>query len=403
MSWTDDEIDKLFKEASGQPVFEYKASYFQAIEEQLPVQKSRKIGLWWWTANVFLVAFVGLMFGEKETLVAIKFTENIGKNTTVTTKAQFAQIETNKHEHSTSKGYTVNGESEEQTEKVRSSNESINLSGSLNTLITSTQVGKSTPEMNVVLDPAQGKNRTFNQNDLPSENETNRIDRLPLLDIAHHLNRSLEEIEMNNVKPKFVKNSFYLGINAGEEQAWSSDKSINQKIHETFGLELGYSIPMKRFTVSAGLGFQTTMLKDLKINERTKMYDFGSSILNNSYQFNSICAITLPLELSKSFGRHQLAFGITPSLNLFTHVRHYQEIDGMESLNERGITNSTLFNRFGLSPHISYGLSLTESIQLGVNLQIQMLQPIRSQRFVGEATNKPIGAQLFIRKSLTFR
>jgi len=81
MSWTDEEIDKLFKEASEQPAFEYKASYFQAIEEQLPVKRSRKIGLWWWTANVFLFAFVGMFFVGRNELIALKLIEKTGMNT----------------------------------------------------------------------------------------------------------------------------------------------------------------------------------------------------------------------------------------------------------------------------------------------------------------------------------
>ncbi len=81
MSWTDEEIDKLFKEASEQPAFEYKASYFQAIEEQLPVKRSRKIGLWWWTANVFLFTFVGMFFIGRDELSALKLVEKTGMNT----------------------------------------------------------------------------------------------------------------------------------------------------------------------------------------------------------------------------------------------------------------------------------------------------------------------------------
>ena len=400
MSWTDEEIDKLFKEASEQPSFEYKASYFQAIEEQLPVKRSRKIGLWWWTANVFLITFVGMVFIGRDELIALKLVEKTGMNTNYSFLANGNLTTT--HENA------INQE-------TKGSNISVS---------TSTGVGSQyseTPSYNrlSVINEANSIEQSKTTNDLLNFMETSLseksvskpiiteeasldFDRLPFLDIANHFNDSGEQLELKNVKPKFVKNSFYIGINAGEEQAWSRDKSIDQKIHETFGLEMGYTMPLKRFTLSAGLGFQTTTLKELKINERTKIYDFGSTMLDNSYQFNSIFAITVPVEFSKSYGRHNLALGITPSVNIFTHVRHYQEIDGMESLNERGVTNSALLNRFGLSPHVSYSLSLTESIQVGLNVQMQLFQPINSQRFVGEATKMPIGAQLFLKKSIKF-
>jgi len=400
MSWTDDEIDKLFKEASEQPAFEYKASYFQAIEEQLPVKKSRRIGLWWWTANVFLLTFVGMFFIGRDELSALKLIEKTGMNTNY-------RIPTNGNLTSALENTNIQ-ETGSQNVSVANRNE-LN---SQNELIPSNNLLSASNESQALILPENAFDYTIKKTSeyseksedklIVAEEVTSEIDRLPLLDIARGFDGSGEQLELTSVKPKFVKNSFYLGINAGEEQAWSRDKSIDQKIHETFGIEVGYTIPLKRFTFSAGLGFQTTTLKDLKINERTKIYDFGSTILNNSYQFNSICALTVPMEVSKSFGRHNLAIGITPSVNVFTHVRHYQEIDGMESLNERGVTNSALFNRFGLSPHVSYGLSLTKSIQVGLNVQVQLLQPISSQRFVGEATKMPIGAQLFLKKSINF-
>ena len=400
MSWTDEEIDKLFKEASEQPAFEYKASYFQAIEEQLPVKQSRKIGLWWWTANVFLFTFVGMFFIGRDELSALKLVEKTGMNTNYRFPANGNLTNAIENSKSQETGYnTLSVATEGELDSQNESNPANNLlrtTKETNSLITSENAyGHTNKKVSEYSEKSEDKS-------IVTEEVTSEIDRLPLLDLASGLDHSGGQIEMNSVKPKFVKNSFYIGINAGEEQAWSRDKSIDQKIHETFGVEVGYTIPLKRFTFSAGLGFQTTTLKDLKINERTKIYDFGSTMLDNSYQFNSICSITIPMELSKSFGRHNLALGITPSVNVFTHVRHYQEIDGMESLNERGVTNSSLFNRFGLSPHVSYSLSLTESIQVGLNVQVQLLQPISSQRFVGEATRMPIGAQLFLKKSINF-
>jgi len=400
MSWTDEEIDNLFKEASEQPAFEYKASYFQAIEEQLPVKQSRKIGLWLWTANVFLFTFLGMVFIGRDELSALKLVEKTGIYTNYRFPANGNLTNTLENTNIQETGYNnlsvaTGGEMDSKNELNPSTN-----------LLHATKEANSLSTQENAFGQTNKKTSEFSENSedksIVTEEVTYEIDRLPLQDLVSVLDHSGGQSEMNSVKPKFVKNSFYIGINAGEEQAWSRDKSIDQKIHETFGVEVGYTIPLKRFTFSAGLGFQTTTLKDLKINERTKIYDFGSTMLDNSYQFNSICAITVPMELSKSFGRHNLALGVTPSVNVFTHVRHYQEIDGMESLNERGVTNSSLFNRFGLSPHVSYSLSLTESIQVGLNVQVQLLQPISSQRFVGEATRMPFGAQLFLKKSINF-
>src|SRR5688572_1105398 len=59
MSTTDEELDKLFRDAAANaPTPEYKPEFFADIERQLPVKKARRSLAWWWTANLFLVAFL---------------------------------------------------------------------------------------------------------------------------------------------------------------------------------------------------------------------------------------------------------------------------------------------------------------------------------------------------------
>jgi hypothetical protein len=64
MNWTEDEIDDLFKDVDNQQSFEYRPEYWKDIEEKLPMKKSRKPFLWWFSANVFLTIFIGLLIIE---------------------------------------------------------------------------------------------------------------------------------------------------------------------------------------------------------------------------------------------------------------------------------------------------------------------------------------------------
>jgi hypothetical protein len=83
MSWTDEEIDKLFGEASNKQVFEYKPEYWNDIEKQLPIQKKRKRAYWWWTANVFFLGFLGLIVFD-----ASKKTNGVNQVNTASTTNQ---------------------------------------------------------------------------------------------------------------------------------------------------------------------------------------------------------------------------------------------------------------------------------------------------------------------------
>ena len=46
MSWTDDEIDKLYQTGAAGSQFEYKAEYWREMEAMLPIQKKRGDALW---------------------------------------------------------------------------------------------------------------------------------------------------------------------------------------------------------------------------------------------------------------------------------------------------------------------------------------------------------------------
>jgi hypothetical protein len=201
---------------------------------------------------------------------------------------------------------------------------------------------------------------------------------------------------------KMNKNTFYLGLNAGVEQAWSTVENVPTPLYSKVSVEFGFSRPIKSFNFSAGLAFEATKFNDLRIKERTKIYGFGSSILENSYQFSSIYSVLVPIELSKSFGRHTIGFGAVGEVNLFAHASHEKSVDGVRTMDANGLTNVDLFNRFGLSPKLSYSLALSEKLQIGLSLQTQLFQPLNSNRFIGEPSKLPISGQVFLKRALKF-
>src|SRR5574343_49380 len=347
MSWTDDELDNIFREAAEQPVFEYQASYFQDIEKQLPIQKSRKIAWYWWTANIFIIGFVTLFFtkvwtpelygrsAQKKSVQSkviavseVNSTEQIGKDSEVNEdRLNKSQI-----------GFTVKKQNGVVIpNKLRKSEFNVDELIPIQQPTTTMKVADEVDQV------AEVNKSTFVP--LNSSESNTSLTFLALselqFDQSNRMNDPLRSFKMN-------KNSFYVGLNVGIEQAWTTVENVPSPMYSKGSLEFGYSRP------------------------------------------------------SKSFGRHTIGFGAVGEINLFAHASHEKSVDGVRTMDANGLTNVDLFNRFGLSPKLSYSLALSEKLQIGLSLQTQLLQPLNSDRFIGEPTNLPLSGQVFLKRALKF-
>ena len=401
MSWTDDELDNVFREAAEQPVFEYQASYFQDIEKQLPIQKSRKIAWYWWTANIFIIGFVSLFFTKVWT------PELNGKNTekkSVQSK-DLAVAHVNEAEQKPNVS-EVNAERHIEAQKGLNPHKQSGVVSPKK--LRKTESNEDESILNI--QPAASINVANKIDQVAEENETRFVPLNTVESNATLTYLTLSELQFDQSNRmndpfrsfKMNRNSFYVGINAGVEQGWTSVENVPSPLYSKVSLEFGYSRPIKSLNFSAGIAFEATKLNDLRIKERTKIYGFGSSILENSYQFSSIYSVLVPIELSKSFGRHTIGFGAIGEVNLFAHASHEKSVDGVRTMDANGLTNVDLFNRFGLSPKLSYSLALSENLQIGLSLQTQLFQPLNSNRFIGEPTKLPVSGQVFLKRALKF-
>lgn len=189
-------------------------------------------------------------------------------------------------------------------------------------------------------------------------------------------------------------------LNGGVGQSWmrSEDNSVNGSA----GISGGIVLPVNEFKLKVGLGFQATKFDDLKIKERTIIYGFGSSILENTYEFNSIYALTIPVEVNYSFGRHTLSAGVTSSLNLFTRLNRIEKIDGEETSFRSGVAGVDLFSRVGIQPNLGYSYAVNENMAFGLRIGVNSVQPIRSDRFIGTPIELPVDGQIFIMRTFKF-
>lgn len=428
MSWTDEEIDKVFGEASNMQTFEYRPEYWKDIEKQLPVNKTRKPIFWWITGSAFVIGFVSLFFVDvypNETKIAFADnTNNAVSNATAKSENSAISSNENKIKENTS---TINGNRSNQ--KVIVETKQLNKNSKTQQNATNTnRINKTTPHTtrveNVEVSNAMNENLssvTTEENNLTAEEnniesnvrsetakapvvsqeENTFIGSLPII----HLQFDQINAELINGDLSFKKKSalsLYVEFNGALSQGWVKTEQNTQAVNGSMGIATGVVLPFNKFILSAGLGFQGTKLDNLNIKERTKVYGFGSAIIENTYQINSIGALTLPVSIGYNMGRHSLSFGVSTTMNLYTGLKRTQSIDGNQTIYSKGIGNTSLFNRFGIQPSLGYGFYINENIQIGVRANVQLMQPIQSDRFIGTPVKMPFEGQFYLKRTINF-
>jgi hypothetical protein len=429
MSWTDEEIDTLFGEAANKQVFEYKPEYWNDIEKQLPIQKKRKRAYWWWTANVFFLGFIGLIVFD-----ASKKTNGVNQvNTASTTNHKSSNPSIEKGVKMNVNSAIQNAKNElKKNDKLKEINANSDKKDNFDLIINDKSLLP--VQLNLESDVFSFSKTGLNDNLISNQNQNQDLSLIPSIALEQEKNPNAEDLielvivkqqdaggklglntkeltfeqietQMEPVSFQKYKNNLlkmYVEIYSGVGQSYIKNETNANSINATIGAAIGLTIPFKRFNISAGLGIQATKFDQLNIIERTKVYGFGSQILENSYEFSSIYSLTIPLSATYSFGRHSLNAGLRTNVNIMTQLKHSQTLEGDFKSYSSGFSDVRFFNRFGLLPSVGYSFYVNEKTQIGVQLNLQLLQQIQSDRFIGTPLNLPIDGQIYLKRTLDF-
>ena len=91
MSWTDHDMDHLFRNAEAKQDFNYDPHFFEDIERQLPVKRSRQSGAWWISSFVMFGLF-SLLFVTRLSDAVITSPVKSGSTFTSGKKTQRSQV-----------------------------------------------------------------------------------------------------------------------------------------------------------------------------------------------------------------------------------------------------------------------------------------------------------------------
>ncbi len=362
MNLTDRDLDDLFRGAETGYRPKYKTKYFRDIELQLPIYKKSYL------KQLFLICLLSLIpLGSMRYLIGesqIIFLNKPSKTKIELKRPKFtrahAAVESN---HGFVKDHSIG----------------LNL-------VTSVEKAEEKAHPLEIKQALEGK-----------------ITKPELYPLAIGFPTKQKEIltaKTNSKVSKFSANHFAISIHGGVEQSWIT--SENNSVNGILAIKAEYQKPIKNFNINFGVGLQLTKFDELKIEERTKIYDFSSSELEQSYKFGSMLSVIVPISVSYGLSKHDFEAGLRARANLMTTVFYKETLDNQTSKTSEGYTGVDLFNRFGVQPFLGYSYSINNKTSIGVNAGISLIKPTNSNRFKGEARNNPIEFNFYLKRSLNF-
>jgi hypothetical protein len=372
MSWTDHDMDQLFRNAEAQQDFNYDPHFFEDIERQLPVKRSRKSGAWW------ISSFV--MFGLFSLLFVTRLSDAV---ITSPLKSESTFTSVKKTQGSQAGVQTKDSEIPVITEETKQSEPILNKNNESLELVTAQDASEQTLEI-LEYSNASGELTTLNYRELAKVP-------VPVAEIQFFPPFSLK---------RKIRTSWYIALDGGLQQSWTTEPTVTN-MDGLAGLSSGVDVHLGRWIIGTGLSFSWQNLSHLEIRERTKIYGFGYSTYDNAYSFTGVASLNVPLRVGFTKGRHQFNAGLDAGRNLFASMRRVQSMNGEVFRMTQGITDVSLLNKYSLQPQIGYAYQINKQVSVGVNVKYQVLHPLSSDRFEGVQNQHPWSAGITLKAALT--
>jgi hypothetical protein len=400
MSWTDDEIDKLYQTGAAGSQFEYKAEYWREMEAMLPIQKKRGDALWFF--------FSALIFGLLLTSVFIQ--EPLSLNSDETLVA-----DTKTYEDVTTVESTIESESIDSEKPNGWGNESTSnaISRDEGDLKSTTHGEVSNPIQSTRSDESSESVKPIDQ----QKAELNGSDNgeLTSIDVGTLQTRSwdltsratLQEQSHPWDKAKIntvALNGMFVQLLGGVSQSMI-DPSTGWS--NSFGAGVGYNLEKGRFILNVGLNGLISNHNDLELTRSAKVYGFGSEVYTYNIDYQQLYLLEGNIEFGYLLGRHVLNVGVRPSYVFSSRVRVSETAIADQSFTseEHGSYYGYMdgLKRIGLKPTFGYAYRIRPDLQVGMNVGVQLLQGVNEDFVEGKNNNLPIDGQLYLRKTIRFR
>jgi hypothetical protein len=401
MSWTDDEIDKLYQTGAAGSQFEYKAEYWREMEAMLPIQKKRGDALWFF----FSALILGLL------LTSVFIQEPLSLNGDETLLADTRTFEDVTTEQSTIASETIdaekpNGWENESTSTAVPHDEDDLKSTAQREISNPIHPTTRSDESSESVKPIDQQKAELNRSD---NGELKSIDvgaletrSLELTSIATLQEQShpWDKAKINTV----ALNGMFVQLLGGVSQSMV-DPSTGWS--NSYGAGIGYNLEKGRFILNVGLNGLISNHNDLELTRSAKVYGFGSEVYTYNIDYQQLYLLEGNIELGYLLGRHELKAGVRPSYVFSSRVRVSETATADQSFTseEHGSYYGYMdgLKRIGLKPTLGYAYRIRPDLQVGMNIGVQLLQGVNEDFVEGKNNNLPIDGQLYLRKTIRFR
>ncbi len=388
MSWTDEEIDKLFSNNAGNMIFEYKKGYFKEIEKHLPVAKKRD----------FLWNGLTLLMGSIIAYLMIQPLVYDGKASFMN-----ADIQSN-----VKYSYDVEKQMRTFTAVVKQVSETSTIPNELQnrTIIASTTELKINPvekrEINseqIILSKETVQPEKKSPTSFVYENKaisTLGIEQLFTEESKINLLPYSPDIDRVDRTPGF---EFFIQGVAGTGHG----KMLpGEKFNKVTGIGLGGEWNRKRFTASFAMNGIVSHHNGMELSRISKVYGFGSTEYKSTIEYSKLFLAESELTLGYRLGRLAAFCGVNLNYLVTTEstISSFED-DEMHISDIRKLYGyKTGIKDWGLKPMLGMSYDFKNRIQIGANIGAHVIQTIDSEYLQGTSRPLPLEGRFYVRLKL---
>ncbi|MCE3295990.1 MAG: hypothetical protein K0R65_1704 [Crocinitomicaceae bacterium] len=444
MSWTDDEIDALFKEIPTQhKPSPFQDSFFDEIEHLLP-KKRRKTGLFWVLGSALVALMTTFIYSDalpgKTQLADSKLTGTLNPGQKLTASLNtLSPLNENENQNETA-GSTAGkqgadaGQNEftytKQTRKAnkpatantnntqpvsRSSQQSsgeqpaeatddLSLSGSHETAALESRnedegVHVNPDESSKLSEENEGVNgRTDDTQQRPEFISPLITSRLSLLAPQYFNTDSEKQIQALYLPMLHRKHFLTVEAGAGFTENFIKMENSSQRPMPTASLGLSYQYRTKGLYYSAGFNWMNFSPNSLNLTRESKVYGFEANQYSQNIDYKWITMMEMPLTVGKRFRNSGVSLGISPSLVLGSMVDFTKTQNGNVTERSTIYGNMLGLKQYAASVNIAYDLQIARNLDFGVKISNMLLNPLDETRFIGQLNKNPFQAQVTLKK-----
>lgn len=430
MSWTDDEIDALFKETAKHfRTPPYQDSFFDEIEPLLPVQKKRGRRLFWLLGSLLVTGSSGVLF----VLITRNEPAGSGNRAAGAQMANHIVLQTKPAEQinpvnggQAQSGLNAITEPDKEQRQYPEKNRDSQFKNTAHELEDDASTGNKPqheiqetlsisdkPETDYLASETDPDvSRTKETEDETEEKQNLRMpEEEPFIPSGLHL-LSLHEPFAADFKKEIqalslpgMNRKHYLSLETGIGFTENFIKMDNASQHPMPSAQLGlsYRFGTKKLFYSAGLSWANFRPNNLILNRQSKVYGFDVNYYNQAIDYKWITILELPLVIGKKFGNQSISFGAAPSLVLGSMIDFTNTQNDIVTEQDRVYGNLFGLKRYAASVSLAYDLSIAQNLDLGVKISNLIVNPLDDSKFIGQLNKNPFQAQITLKKHFRIR